>query len=56
MICRVGSDHYGVEMIENFKSFNIDTQFIVKSENQSSGVAPILVSDSGYHNELGVRI
>ncbi len=43
----VGRDTFGSQMLENFEALGIDTKHILVSEDVSSGVAPILVDESG---------
>jgi len=47
MICKVGTDIFGVNMIENFKKKNVNISYILTTDLESSGVAPISVSEEG---------
>lgn len=47
MVGKVGNDFFGGEMIKNFESFGINTSYVKKTDEASSGVATILVSDDG---------
>ncbi len=47
MVTRVGDDMFGDEVIENFTSYGIDTSHIEKVADESSGVAPIFVDQTG---------
>ena len=51
MITRVGDDLFADNTIKNFQDFNVDTQFVRKVANRSSGVAPIFV-DPEAHNRI----
>jgi len=43
----VGSDTFGGQMLDNFKQLGIDTTHVLVDDQVSSGVAPILVDESG---------
>eukprot|EP01120_Amphizonella_sp_Union-15-10_P010423 TRINITY_DN4168_c0_g1_i3.p1 TRINITY_DN4168_c0_g1~~TRINITY_DN4168_c0_g1_i3.p1 ORF type:complete len:174 (-),score=28.12 TRINITY_DN4168_c0_g1_i3:466-987(-) len=47
MICKLGLDDFGKGMKKNFEDHNIDTRYVYTTEKCSSGVAPILVSETG---------
>lgn len=47
MVTKLGSDVFGDNMLENFRSFGIDTTHISIDEEVSSGVAPIAVAPKG---------
>jgi sugar/nucleoside kinase (ribokinase family) len=48
MVCKLGTDVFGVEMKKNFESYNVKTDFIFTTDKASSGVALISVADDGY--------
>lgn len=43
----LGTDIFGDQTIENFQSLGIDTQFVTRAPDVSSGVAPIWVEPNG---------
>jgi ribokinase len=47
MINCLGTDVFGDQTIENFESLGIDTRFITRTSDVSSGVAPIWVEPNG---------
>jgi ribokinase len=49
----LGNDMFGQSAIEGFAKDNIDTDYIVRDENESSGVAFIMVSTAG-ENSIAV--
>lgn len=44
---QVGDDIWGDRYIDNLKSYSIDTRFVSKTSNTSTGTAQITVSQSG---------
>ena len=52
MISAVGNDIFGEMARENFIRNNIDTKYIVTAQNISSGVAVIIIDDSGQYNSV----
>lgn len=46
MVTKLGNDIFGKETLKNYKSYNINTDFVYFCDD-SSGVAPIFVDDSG---------
>jgi len=47
MICKVGDDDFGKEIVRNFKECGVDTKHVTIAEG-SSGIASIYVTDDGY--------
>ncbi|CAG9773781.1 unnamed protein product [Ceutorhynchus assimilis] len=47
LVARVGDDVWGPKYINNLKNEQIDTQNVRITENSSSGIAQIIVADSG---------
>ena len=54
-IAKVGDDLFGNQAIANFNKVGIDTQFISKDPNNSSGIALINVDDKG-ENSIAVAL
>ena len=46
MVTKLGNDIFGKETLKNYKSYNINTDFVLFCDD-SSGVAPIFVDDRG---------
>ncbi|MDY6820732.1 MAG: ribokinase [Deferribacterota bacterium] len=46
MVTKLGSDIFGKETLNNFKNFNINTNYVYFAD-ESTGVAPIFVDDKG---------
>ena len=44
-VARVGNDGFGKEAIEAYRADNIDTSFVLRSDNEPTGTAAILVDD-----------
>lgn len=55
MVSKVGDGLFGKEVINNFKSFGIDTEHVRIVENTTSGVAPIFVDQDGNNRILIVK-
>ena len=55
MVARVGSDLFGPATIDNFKSFQIDTDHVRVVDGVSSGVAPIFVDPTGQNRIYVVK-
>src|SRR5687767_8902136 len=51
LVCKIGDDVFGQKAITGFNAEHIDTRFIKIAEQHASGVALILVNDSG-ENEI----
>ncbi|CAH0563562.1 unnamed protein product [Brassicogethes aeneus] len=47
LVARVGDDIWGEKYIENLKRENVNTEFIKKTDNSTSGIAQIIVSEAG---------
>eukprot|EP01121_Diplochlamys_sp_Union-15-3_P008269 TRINITY_DN2185_c0_g1_i1.p1 TRINITY_DN2185_c0_g1~~TRINITY_DN2185_c0_g1_i1.p1 ORF type:complete len:309 (+),score=78.19 TRINITY_DN2185_c0_g1_i1:89-1015(+) len=47
MIGKVGTDEFGKQMKQNFESKKVDTKYLFVTDECSSGVAPIFVSEDG---------
>lgn len=47
----VGNDDYGNLVIQNLEKDNIDTKFITKYDNESTGIAVVIINKSG-ENEI----
>nr|XP_054758061.1 ribokinase-like [Lytechinus pictus] len=50
MVGKVGDDSYGRDTIKNFKDNDVITDFLSITKEASTGVAPILVEDSGQNS------
>lgn len=55
MMTKVGNDIFADNTINNFAKYNIDTKFVEKVANTSSGVAPIFVDKSGQNRILIIK-
>lgn len=55
MMTKVGDDMFADNTISNFKKFGIDTTFVEKVPNTSSGVAPIFVDPSSQNRILIIK-
>lgn len=55
MVAAVGDDSFGDMMYQNFKSNDIDTQFVYQIPNQSSGIATIIVDETSQNRILIVK-
>lgn len=47
MVAKVGDDTFGHNYIQNFRSNNVDINHVTVTQEASTGVAPIAVSDDG---------
>lgn len=47
MVAMVGDDSFGQNYLENFKNNNVDTSFVRVTKEAATGVAPIVVDDTG---------
>ncbi|MGH8868485.1 MAG: ribokinase [Actinomycetes bacterium] len=47
MVTKLGKDVFGDGTLENFRACGVDTQFVTVTDEAFSGVAPIMVDDSG---------
>jgi ribokinase len=47
MVCRVGADEPGSELIENFNLSGVDTRHVIRDPENSSGMAFITVERGG---------
>lgn len=52
-ICKTGNDIFGEQVVEGFKTENINTEYILKHSSAASGVALITVNEKG-ENEIVV--
>lgn len=55
MISKVGDDIFGDNTIQNFKENNIDTKYVLKVKDTTSGVAPIFVDEKARNSILIVK-
>ena len=55
MMTKVGEDIFADNTIKNFAKYNIDTKYVQKVPNTSSGVAPIFVDKSGQNRILIIK-
>lgn len=55
MITKVGDDAFADNTIRNFKAHGIDTRYVQKVPEMSSGVAPIFVDESGKNSILIIK-
>ncbi|GIF47108.1 ribokinase [Asanoa ferruginea] len=51
MVCCVGTDVFGDLTVDNFRAAGIDTSYVTRTSEASSGVAPIWV-EAGGHNRI----
>ncbi|MCX8011360.1 MAG: ribokinase [Ignavibacteria bacterium] len=54
-ICKVGNDIFGKNAVENFKSDNINTDYVFIDNDSPSGIALIFVSENG-ENSIAVAL
>jgi len=47
MVCKIGTDVFGQQMIQNFDKKGIDVKHVYVTDEASTGVAPISVCDNG---------
>ena len=47
MVCRVGMDESRNELLENFNRFGVDTRFVIRDPERSSGMAFVTVDKNG---------
>ncbi len=50
MIGRVGDDTFGVQLINNLKKVGVDTQYIKRDADASTGIAMIVVEEGGLNS------
>lgn len=50
MLCKIGNDLFGDEMIQNFKDHKICTDFIIRTSDSLTGTASITVTRKGENN------
>lgn len=55
MVTKVGDDLFADNTIQNLKNYGIDTEFTIKVENTSSGVAPIFVDQDSKNRILIIK-
>ena len=55
MMTKVGSDIFADNTISNFRKYGIDTTYVQKVPDVSSGVAPIFVDESGQNSILIIK-
>lgn len=55
MMTKVGNDIFADNTINNFKKYGIDTKYVEKVNDTSSGVAPIFVDKSGQNRILIIK-
>lgn len=55
MVTKVGDDLFAENTIRNFQKYGIDTQYVTRVENTSSGVAPIFVDSSSQNRILIIK-
>jgi len=55
MLSKVGDDIFADNTIKNFKDYNIDTKYVKKVSNTTSGVAPIFVDSDARNSILIVK-
>mgnify|MGYP003866790275 CR=1 FL=1 len=55
MVSKVGDGLFGKEVIQNFDSYGINTEYVKIVENTTSGVAPIFVDQDGNNRILIVK-
>ncbi len=55
MMTKVGSDIFADNTISNFRKYSIDTTYVQKVPDVSSGVAPIFVDESGQNSILIIK-
>jgi len=55
MVSKVGDDVFGRDLLANFKSQGVDTRHVSVADNVSTGIATILVEQSGENSILIVK-
>lgn len=55
MVSKVGDDGFADQTIRNFENYGIDTRYVQKVANVSSGVAPIMVDPSSQNSILIIK-
>lgn len=55
MMTKVGDDIFADNTVKNFARYNIDTRYVQKVNDTSSGVAPIFVDKSGQNRILIIK-
>jgi len=52
MITKIGDDSFGRDMLQNYKSLNLDTSYVLVTDEASTGVAPIWVEETSGNNAI----
>jgi sugar/nucleoside kinase (ribokinase family) len=47
MVSKIGSDGFGEEILENFRTQGVDTQHVTKTNEATTAIANILVNGKG---------
>ena len=55
MVCRIGDDYYGEELLNSLKTFGVDVTMVGTQKNMNSGIAHISVDDSGQNKIIIIR-
>lgn len=50
VIAKLGEDYFGTDYLENFKQHNINVDYVTRTKEASTGVAPITVDESGQNS------
>lgn len=50
MVGRVGDDAFGVSLLRDLESAGVDTEFVQRTEGCASGIAVVMVEDSGQNS------
>jgi len=55
MVCRIGDDYYGEELLASLQTFGVDVSMVGIEKDMNSGIAHISVNDSGQNKIIIVR-
>ena len=55
MVCRIGDDYYGEELLTSLQTFGVDVSMVGIEKDMNSGIAHISVNDSGQNKIIIVR-
>tara|TARA_B100000945_G_C20424266_1_gene619536 strand:- start:810 stop:1748 length:939 start_codon:yes stop_codon:yes gene_type:complete len=55
MVCRIGDDYYGEELLTSLQTFGVDVSMVGIEKDMNSGIAHISVNDSGQNKIIIIR-
>tara|TARA_B100000676_G_C18087993_1_gene856799 strand:- start:5231 stop:6169 length:939 start_codon:yes stop_codon:yes gene_type:complete len=55
MVCRIGDDYYGEELLNSLQTFGVDVSLVGIEKNMNSGIAHITVNDKGQNKIIIIR-